>query len=209
MKIALSKQEKYFAIATLSYSFLCLLFALAFPRGTEVEYISSHYSNAVNLFFAYVTQLAETPGVIIFLAIVILKDRKQVVHYTFIAIVTFLVITMFKFLLFDTTDRPRVWALQQQLVLPVNTSDLLHHSFPSGHTAFSFCLMYCLVHLFENNKGAFLFFIVGIFVGLSRIYLLAHFVIDTGIGAAIGLLIGIVGNRIYDHYLSPFFNRNR
>jgi membrane-associated phospholipid phosphatase len=199
-----TKQERLFALGTFTYALLCLGFALLFPRGTEVTYITSHYSIQVNTFFAYITQLAELPGILLFIALVLMKDRMQLVHYTIIAVLTSLTISSFKHLIFTSSDRPRAWAIHEQIHLPANASDLLHFSFPSGHTAFAFCLMYCLVILYNQSKYTLLFLAIGILVGCSRIYLLAHFVIDTGIGALIGLTIGIIGNRLYDRYLAGY-----
>jgi membrane-associated phospholipid phosphatase len=150
--------------------------------------------------------VAELPGIILFIILVVLKDRKQLLHYTIIALLTALTITIFKHLIFSSSDRPRAWAIQQHIVLPADASNLLHFSFPSGHTAFAFCLMYCLVILYNEKKWTFFFLSIGILVGLSRIYLLAHFVIDTGIGALIGLSMGMIGNRLYNRYLSKLIN---
>lgn len=196
------KEEKNFAVITFMYALACLFFSLSFVRGTEVTYVTSHYSETFHTFFAYVTQIAELPGIILFILLVVLKDRKQLIHYTLIALLTALTITTFKHLIFSSSDRPRAWALQQHIVLPADASNLLHFSFPSGHTAFAFCLMYCLVILYNERKFTFLFLSIAFLVGLSRVYLLAHFVIDTGIGALIGLTMGIIGNRLYDRYLS-------
>jgi membrane-associated phospholipid phosphatase len=62
------------------------------------------------------------------------------------------------------------------------------------------------VILYNEKKWTFFFLSIGILVGLSRIYLLAHFVIDTGIGALIGLSMGMIGNRLYNRYLSKLIN---
>lgn len=202
MSLNFTKEEEQFSLGTFLYALLCLGFAFSFPKGAEVQYLTQNYIEPVHCIFAYITQIAELPGIIAFIALVLLKDRKQLFHYTIIALLTALTISIFKHLIFSSSERPRAWALQQNIVLPINSSDLLHYSFPSGHTAFAFCLMYCLVMLFNERKFTYLFICIGILVGLSRIYLLAHFVIDTGIGALIGLSMGMIGNRLYNRYLS-------
>lgn len=190
MRRNLTKEEQNFGLGTILYALICLGFAITFAKGMEVSYVTQHYSEILHSFFSYVTQVAELPGIILFIILVVLKDRKQLLHYTIIALLTALTITIFKHLIFSSSDRPRAWAIQQHIVLPADASNLLHFSFPSGHTAFAFCLMYCLVILYNEKKWTFFFLSIGILVGLSRIYLLAHFVIDTGIGALIGLSIG-------------------
>lgn len=202
----LTKEEQNFGLGTILYAMFCLGFAITSAKGMEVSYVTQHYSKILHSFFAYVTQVAELPGIIIFILLVVLKDRKQLLHYTIIALLTALTITIFKHLIFSSSDRPRAWALQQHIVLPADASNLLHFSFPSGHTAFAFCLMYCLMILYNEKKWTFFFLSIGILVGLSRIYLLAHFVIDTGIGALIGLSMGMIGNRLYNRYLSKLIH---
>jgi membrane-associated phospholipid phosphatase len=196
------KQERIFIIGAILYACICITFASLNSRGTEVEYITSHYSSSLLQFFSYITQIAELPGIVFFILIVLLKEKKQLLHFSLIAIATFATISFLKHIVFDTTDRPRSWALAQHIQLPDNTSNLLHFSFPSGHTAFAFCLMYCLTILFNETKWTFLFLMIGILVGASRVYLLAHFVIDTGIGALIGTTIGIAGNRLYENIVN-------
>jgi membrane-associated phospholipid phosphatase len=206
MRRNLTKEEQNFGLGTILYALICLGFAITFAKGMEVSYVTQHYSEILHSFFSYVTQVAELPGIILFIILVVLKDRKQLLHYTIIALLTALTITIFKHLIFSSSDRPRAWAIQQHIVLPADASNLLHFSFPSGHTAFAFCLMYCLVILYNEKKWTFFFLSIGILVGLSRIYLLAHFVIDTGIGALIGLSMGMIGNRLYNRYLSKLIN---
>lgn len=206
MRRNLTKEEINFGLGTILYASICLGFAITFAKGMEVSYVTQHYSEILHSFFTYVTQVAELPGIILFILLVVLKDRKQLLHYTIIALLTALTITIFKHLIFSSSDRPRAWAIQQHIVLPADASNLLHFSFPSGHTAFAFCLMYCLVILYNEKKWTFFFLSIGILVGLSRIYLLAHFVIDTGIGALIGLSMGMIGNRLYNRYLSKLIN---
>ncbi|MFN8314990.1 MAG: phosphatase PAP2 family protein [Chitinophagales bacterium] len=206
MRRNLTKEEINFGLGTILYALICLGFAITFAKGMEVSYVTQHYSEILHSFFTYVTQVAELPGIILFILLVVLKDRKQLLHYTIIALLTALTITIFKHLIFSSSDRPRAWAIQQHIVLPADASNLLHFSFPSGHTAFAFCLMYCLVILYNEKKWTFFFLSIGILVGLSRIYLLAHFVIDTGIGALIGLSMGMIGNRLYNRYLSKLIN---
>ena len=64
-------------------------------------------------------------------------------------------------------------------------------SFPSGHTTAAFALFITLSLLCKNRLVTFLYIILAIIVGTSRIYLLQHFFIDVFFGAIIGSLISL------------------
>jgi membrane-associated phospholipid phosphatase len=64
----------------------------------------------------------------------------------------------------------------------------IHRSFPSGHTCSAFCL-FCFISFFLPHgyrPWALLFFLVALFVGVTRVYLAAHFFLDIYVGSIIG-----------------------
>jgi PAP2 superfamily. len=68
-----------------------------------------------------------------------------------------------------------------------------HFSFPSGHTfgAFGLCLL--LSYLLPNDRKqyAWLFFLLAIGCGISRIYLGQHFFVDVWAGSLLGTLVAL------------------
>ena len=73
---------------------------------------------------------------------------------------------------------------------------LVNNSFPSGHSegAFSFFCLASLLLPEKYSRFGFLFFMLALGVGYSRIYLTAHFFEDVYAGSIIG---GIVTTIIY------------
>ena len=70
------------------------------------------------------------------------------------------------------------------------------YSFPSGHTtgAYEVATALFLVHFNSKKKGvAFIFPIVAILTGASRIYLMVHYPTDVFAGVIVGVFAGIVG----------------
>lgn len=61
-----------------------------------------------------------------------------------------------------------------------------HFSFPSGHTTAAFCMYGMLALISKNPAAKMLFFLVALVVGISRIYLMQHFLEDVLLGAVIG-----------------------
>lgn len=65
-------------------------------------------------------------------------------------------------------------------------------SFPSGHTTAAFELGIAMF-LVLNKKYSWVFPVVSVLVGLSRIYLMVHYVTDVLGGVCVGVFAGIMG----------------
>ena len=66
-------------------------------------------------------------------------------------------------------------------------------SFPSGHTTAAFELGIAMFCVIKNKKIAWVFPVFSALVGLSRIYLMVHYVTDVLGGVVIGSFAGIMG----------------
>lgn len=76
-----------------------------------------------------------------------------------------------------------------EVQLPVVEGVRLHasHSFPSGHTASAFALFLALAFLTDRRELHFLYLVLAVLVGYSRIYLSQHFATDVWMGSLIGV----------------------
>lgn len=66
-------------------------------------------------------------------------------------------------------------------------------SFPSGHTTAAFELGIAIFCVIKNKKVAWIFPVFSALVGLSRIYLMVHYVTDVLGGVLVGTFAGIMG----------------
>lgn len=66
-------------------------------------------------------------------------------------------------------------------------------SFPSGHTTAAFELGVAIFCVLRNKKFAWIFPVFSALVGLSRIYLMVHYVTDVLGGVVIGTFAGVMG----------------
>ena len=70
------------------------------------------------------------------------------------------------------------------------------YCFPSGHTtgAFEIAMVLCLTHISAKKKRvAWIFPLVAILVGASRIYLMVHYATDVFAGVIVGCFAGVIG----------------
>jgi membrane-associated phospholipid phosphatase len=79
----------------------------------------------------------------------------------------------------------------------------LRPSFPSGHTAAAFVVASVLANRYPKSK--YLFFILALAVGISRVLLRKHYPSDVCAGAALGLAVGVVANWLWGR-MSISFN---
>ena len=81
------------------------------------------------------------------------------------------------------------------------------NTFPSGHTATAFAL-FALLYIALNNRSIIIstsLFILAFLVGLSRVYLLQHFIVDAYFGAILGVLSVALGL----FFMHVFFNNKK
>ncbi len=168
---------------------LCGLgFALFVPKGEFEIWLNKNYTISLDYFFAYITNLGD--GNFSVLIIILLFFRK--VYYGVLATISFIfstiVVQCIKRFVFPGLLRPSAF-FDKTLNLHYVPDIEIHHynSFPSGHTSGAFTIFLILAIVFRNKYLDVLFFVLAFLVGLSRVYLLQHFFIDTYFGAIIGV----------------------
>lgn len=72
------------------------------------------------------------------------------------------------------------------------------HSFPSGHTITAFAFFLALSFFAKRPSLHFLYFVMALLVGYSRIYLSQHFAIDVLAGSLIGVSVTIICKYYFD-----------
>ncbi len=66
------------------------------------------------------------------------------------------------------------------------------HSFPSGHTITAFAFFLALALFTKKPTLHFIYFVLALLVGFSRIYLSQHFAVDVLAGSFVGILATVV-----------------
>lgn len=196
---------------------------LFIPQGDEVLWYSERRTPFWNTFFTWVTMAGEEYGyVVVGLALLLVRYRSAIAIPVLGVVVT--LITAFAKNLFRH-PRPVAWFEARDLDgtltfvegVRVNVSQI--SSFPSGHTMAGFALFAFLAFVLPRRRWASLCCLsVAVGIGLSRIYLVQHFLKDIYLGAILGVACAVAvyflhllpgsrksGKQWWDKKISPVF----
>jgi len=165
--------------------------------GEDILFFARHRNSFLNYFFRATTLLGEAHiYVILFFVFLFIKYRYALLMPILGGLVILAVTITKKYFCqlrpYEYFDD--IAALAQAEKVP----DVILHSgdtsMPSGHTMSAFALCALLSFLFSYHKKGLsaLLFLVATLVGISRMYLMQHFLKDVYCGALIGIVIGVL-----------------
>lgn len=199
----------WFTIPVLLFFIAGLGLLLIWPYGGEIIYLNPWRSEPLNTFFRLLTRLGEAPAFVI-TGLLLLLWRFR---FALVFALAGLVITPLSYVLKDQigTDRPITYfekeGLREEIVLvPGVELNGGQTSFPSGHTMAAFGL-YGTVALLTACSIPWLGLAcawTAILVGISRIFLVQHFLLDVLGGASIGLLVALICWRVNSRIQAKF-----
>jgi membrane-associated phospholipid phosphatase len=163
--------------------------------GDAILFFSDHRSYWGDLFFRYATYLGEgglfVPAT---LAVLLVRHRYALVMPLLAASVS--LVTQSAKMLF-AHPRPYTFFRDSNMLSSVIPVEGVHmhsgwNSFPSGHSTAAFAL-YAFLALCLPRKAwsGFFLLILAVLAGLSRIYLVQHFLEDVFMGAALGAVLAL------------------
>lgn len=203
----------WFFIPVLLFFITGLVMLLLMPYGAEILYLNTWRAEPLNSFFRFFTLMGEFPAFVVTGLLLLLWRYRFALLFAGAG----LLVSPLSYLLKDKigTDRPITYfekAGIREAVVQVPGVDLNsgQTSFPSGHTMAAFAL-YGLVALTAGRVVPWLGLAcawTAILVGISRIFLVQHFLIDVLGGAAIGLLLALLLWRLDERFLTklPILN---
>jgi len=175
---------------------LCILVLSAIEQGDCVRYFSENRTATGNLFFSYCTKLAEEKiYLLIAFGCLFIRFRYSILFLiTGFSVAALSLLTKAAF----AHDRPSVFFHSTKEIAELNLLEGIElligaTSFPSGHTMSAFALYGLIALLIRRNKvlSGLIFLTIAILVGVSRIYLVQHFLKDIFAGSLIGVLIAL------------------
>ena len=159
-------------------------------------YLNPYHAKAPDWFFTWFTYLGD--GVFTVLVILLFIKRKRFAPALEILtafLLSALLAQIFKALF--SMPRPREYFNKGQYTGTYNhfiegVTGRGFSSFPSGHSTSIFALMTVLAIMEPNKRTKFLYLLLGVAVGYSRIYLGQHFLPDVLAGSMLGTFTGVL-----------------
>lgn len=152
-----------------------------------------HWLDFVAFFIAKYSEYILAVVLVLFLAINFKKYWRMLLEAIIAAVFTrFVLAEIIRWLWF----RPRPFITNNvNLLIDYNAKEA---SFPSGHASFYFALS--TIVYFYNKKIGIIFYIASLFIVLARVFVGIHWPSDILAGAIIGILVGLVLNKIFKKY---------
>lgn len=203
----------FIAVFLLLWGMACYLLMGVVSKGDVILYFAENRSEWQNGFFLFCTYIGE--GYVYVLATIVLlfvgytKSLAICLNALLVLSVSQLLKTLF------AHERPVRYFndLLKQPDLPNYVPDVVMldgwtTSFPSGHTTSAFAFYSLLAFFIRNKWGKILCLFLAVLVGLSRMYLVQHFLKDVTTGMLTGFLIALVVYWSHE-LLSPEFKSKR
>ncbi len=189
----------WFFFPFLAWIVIGAVLQLLFTKDQLFFAINTHYTPFADVVMYYTTWLGEGWFIVILLLLLFAVSRFRNLWYFITATLCSLIPMAIQQGLkeFFKAPRPRSYFHDTTVMHFVSTwPSLVNNSFPSGHSegAFSFFCFASLLLPEKYRKFGLLFFLVGLCVCYSRIYLTAHFFADVYAGSIIG---GVVTTVVY------------
>ena len=158
-----------------------------------LEFFNSNRTPFFNSIFIFATKIAEEEGVIIVFIILILYKYSAFI----LSAISISLATIVTNILKTVTDLPRPLEVYNKigdftinLVPGVEVHRFM--SFPSGHTAAAFAMLFFLLKISSNIYHRLAILLLSISVAISRVYLFQHFTRDILAASLIGVIIAIL-----------------
>ncbi len=196
-------ENRIYFVLYITLLLLGMLIVLFTDKGDTILWLNARHTDALDLFFRFWTRMGEEwPFILAGLVLIFFQMR----HALYVMLLGALV-TISSFLLkeFFAHPRPAKFFEDQGIYQDLNKVEFIQvsqgfTSFPSGHTMAAFAIFTFLALNTKSAAWKILFLLSALLVGISRIYLLQHFLQDVCLGSICGIAIALIVYRIQLHY---------
>lgn len=178
-----------------------------FGRDQIHLFINSHHSPIGDLLFPFITWIGDGITAVILTLIAVMFKIRYGLFIGFSGLLSGLLAQFFKKVVFGPLPRPSQYFEGKNISLHlVENVDLATvYTFPSGHSATAFALMFSIIMISKRRALNIILYGLAIVAAYSRIYLSQHFLEDTIAGSWLGIISAIF---CYFIFIDGKFSRN-
>jgi len=200
--------KNYFSILTYIFAITGLVLILIFPKGAlELKINQELTTPGLDIFFKYVTNLGDGWILLVIFLMTLFMKYRYSASVLLMSVIQFLLVHINKDIFFKGLPRPKMFFNNIDLHFVEGVATHSYNTFPSGHTATAFSIFFLLAITVNKKSWSVLFFLCAFLVGISRVYLMQHFIIDIYAGAIIGYLATLVAILICKKIHQPFLEK--
>lgn len=193
---SLIRQNKYYIFPYFLFFMVAIFILLQIEKGDVIFYFADRRTPFWDTFFAVATRIGEVIGYLLFIIIFLFIRFRYSILIASTAVSALIVSTILK----NIFRHPRPKPYFGKLGIDISDIAVANHalmnsqvsSFPSGHTISAFAFFTVLALLTKSNSLKIVCLILAVLVGISRIYLVHHFLEDVLVGSFVGISIGFI-----------------
>ncbi len=193
---------RYFFILYLLFLILGVAFLTIYEHGEVVLLMNEYHNRSLDLFFQIWTYGGDeiVYGII---AITLLIFRKKFGYlFLLVGAVEGIISWSMKQFFFASVPRPRKYFEGKEVLNFVDGVKVQeYNSFPSGHTMTAFAMAAFLALMIRKKEWSVALVLAAVLVGISRIYLNHHFLIDVTVGSVIGVMVSVILYKVFEKHL--------
>ncbi|HCP40574.1 MAG TPA: hypothetical protein DIT65_02170 [Cryomorphaceae bacterium] len=197
------RKIKYFIIPAGLFLLVCGIFLSVSGGNVQAQLVFHHafYNSTGETIMSMVTTWGEgTLYSLVLIALIFDRRWKMVFPLLTGAALSTVLVAFLKKVIFAPSPRPLAVLDQVELLITDDAGIPMQFAFPSGHTTTAFVL-FTMLALFTTRKVIQLTLAVcAILVGLSRVYLMAHWFTDIIAGALLGMAIAVLSEWLWRGY---------
>lgn len=169
--------------------------AIFFWLGKEEthRFFNAYHTSYLDLAFKYITHIGHGFVPILVFHILVFVRYSWALGFGISSLVMGIIVQTLKRSVFAGDHRPAMFFPDGGLPVIDGVDLMLHHSFPSGHSATGFTLCLMLALFAKQKRTSSLLAIIALLIAFSRVYISQHFIQDTIVGSWIGLIIAMLG----------------
>lgn len=178
------------------------MYLSVFEHGEAVLWLNNNHNDLLNFFFKIWTYGGdEIIYGVIAVGLLIWRRRFGYIFLMVGAVVGLISLSMKQYFFSDVPRPKKFFEGTEMLDFVAGVKVQECNSFPSGHTMTAFAITAFIALMISKREWSVLLLFAAVLVGISRMYLNHHFLIDVTVGSVIGVFVSIICFKVFQKYL--------